>query len=386
MKITNLTHHGLGRADDGTLIPGTLPGETLLDGAITDASPHRVTPPCPQAGTCGGCAVQHASDAFVLRWKAGILTRALAAHGIKAPLRRAHVSPANSRRRAKLSGRRVKSGALVGFHARASDQITPLTGCTVLHPTILAALPALTELIATYGSRKATVDMTVTTGPSGLDVRVDGLTTDLTDWATAQDIARVSIGDEPLITRRPPLIPMGRAQLTPPPGGFLQATTQGQAALTKAVTETLTGCTTIADLFAGSGTFALPLAEQAQIHAVESLAAPLDALTHAWRHTQGLHQITTETRDLFRAPLDATDLQRFDGAVLDPPRAGAAAQCAELAAHGPNKLAYVSCNPITFAKDAKQLTQGGYTLTHIDLIDQFRWSPHIELAAAFHRE
>lgn len=385
MKITNLTHHGLGRAEDGTLIPGTLPGETVVDGAITDPSPHRVTPPCAQAGTCGGCAVQHASDAFVLRWKAGILTRALAAHGLNAPLRRAQVSPARSRRRAKLSGRRMKSGALVGFHARASDQIVPPKGCTVLHPSITAALPALTDLIATYGSRKGTVDLTVTTGPSGLDVRVDGLNADLSDWATTHDVARVSLGDEPQITRRPPMIPMGRAQLTPPPGGFLQATSQGQTALINAVTETLTGCSRVVDLFAGSGTFALPLAEKAQVHAVESLAPPLDALNRAWRQTQGLHQITTEVRDLFRAPLDASDLARFDGAVLDPPRAGAAAQTAQLADHGPGKIAYVSCNPISFAKDAKKLIEAGYTLDHIDLIDQFRWSPHIELAAAFSR-
>jgi 23S rRNA (uracil1939-C5)-methyltransferase len=176
---------------------------------------------------------------------------------------------------------------------------------------------------------------------------------------------------------------MGRARVTPPPGAFLQATREGEAALVSLVRDAARGAARMADLFAGVGTFALPLAETAEVHAVEGEAAMLDALQKGWRGAPGLHRVTTEARDLFRRPLDAADLRRFDAAVIDPPRAGAEAQVAELARAQVPVVAYVSCNPASFARDARALLAAGYRMDPITVVDQFRWSPHVELATRF---
>jgi 23S rRNA (uracil1939-C5)-methyltransferase len=175
---------------------------------------------------------------------------------------------------------------------------------------------------------------------------------------------------------------MGKARVTPPPGAFLQATAEGETALLSAVTEALTGASRLADLFAGCGTFALPLAGTAPVHAIEGDATLLAALDHAVRHAQGLRPVTTEIRDLFRNPVDAADLARFDGIVIDPPRAGAEAQTAQIAAAQVPRIAMVSCNPVTFARDAAMLIAAGYRLNWVQPVDQFRWSPHVELAAS----
>lgn len=178
---------------------------------------------------------------------------------------------------------------------------------------------------------------------------------------------------------------MGRARVSPPPGAFLQPTPQGEAALVAAVRDAIGAARRIADLFAGCGTFALPLAETAEVHAVEGDAAMTAALDAGWRGATGLRRVTTEARDLFRRPLTATELGRFDAVVLDPPRQGAAAQTAELARSRVAVVAAVSCNPVTFARDAKTLVAGGFALDWLQVIDQFRWSPHVELAARLSR-
>lgn len=397
ITIKTLTHHGMGRTDDGALIARTLPGETVTLGddgqaRIVTPSPHRVSPPCRHFKSCGGCAVQHADDETVAAWKVETVTRALAAHGITTTPRRMHTSPAGTRRRAKFSGRRTKKGALIGFHARASETIVPVPDCMVLLPAIRALIPALEDLTALMGSRKGEVAITITDSTAGADVALAGTRAPtaqdqitLAQWAQTHDIARLTVGDETIVTRRPPAQPFGTGHVTPPPGAFLQATRAGETALVASVVEALTGCASVADLFAGSGTFSLPLAARADVHAVEGLGDMLIALDTGWRHTPGLHRITTETRDLFRRPLDAADLARFDGIAIDPPRAGAQAQVREIAAHGPARVAYVSCNPVTFARDAATLIAGGYDMAWLDVIDQFRWSPHVELAAAFTR-
>lgn len=393
VRIEALTHHGLGRADDGSLWPRTLPGEEIdAAGRIVTPSPDRVTAPCPHFKSCGGCAVQHARDDLVARWKAGIVARALAAHDLTAPPRRIHTSPPATRRRAKLSGRRTRKGALVGFHARASDTIVAVPGCVVLDPALVALIPALEALTDRLASRKGEIALTVTASTAGADVQVSGGKdpepqdrVDLAAWASAHDIARLTLGDEVIVTRRPPMQRFGAALVTPPPGGFLQATRAGEAALTAGLREALEGARRVADLFAGCGTFSLPLAESAEVHAVESLSAPLEALMAGWRQAQGLRRVTTEARDLFRRPLEHDELARFDAVALDPPRAGALAQCERLATGGPPRIGYVSCHPASFARDAARLVAGGYRLDWLDLVDQFGWSPHVELVAAFSR-
>ncbi|SIQ52753.1 23S rRNA m(5)U-1939 methyltransferase [Paracoccus thiocyanatus] len=397
----------LGRKGDGVAVSGTqralaalvLPGE-VIEGAAQDgriASPRivtpsaeRVRPACPHYRTCGGCSLMHGSDALVKEWKAGVVAEALRAQGLAAPVAGMHVSPPRSRRRAVLSGRRTKKGALLGFHARASDVIVDVADCPVLRPAIQAALPLLRRLVVAGASRSGELSLTVTETPAGLDVAVTGgkpmepaLFQSLAALADQGDLARLG-WDGQAITRRPPALAMGRARVVPPPGAFLQATAEGEAALLAAVRGMVGNAGRVLDLFAGCGTFSLPLAETAEVHAVEGLAAPLQALDAAARQAPGLRRITTEIRDLARRPLLADELD-YDAIVIDPPRAGAEAQAREIARSAVATLAWVSCDPVTFARDARILAQGGYTVQRLFVVDQFRWSPHVETVAEFRR-
>ncbi|SUZ31738.1 23S rRNA (uracil(1939)-C(5))-methyltransferase RlmD [Roseibaca ekhonensis] len=401
LTITRLGHHGDGVADGPVFVPRTLPGE-VVEGEVTGdrmaapriltPSPERIAAPCPQYKACGGCALQHAREAFVTDWKEGVIRQALAAQGLEAPFHPPHISPKGARRRATFSGRRLKKGALVGFHARASDTVASVPDCLILRPDLTAALPVLEELVIIAGSRKGEMALSLTTSEPGLDLSVTGgkpldgpLQATLGQWAGANGLARLAWEGEVIAQSAPPAQSFGRARVTPPPGAFLQATAEGQSALQSAVAKAVGDAPRVADLFAGCGTFALPLAERAEVHAVESLRDMLAALDHGWRHASGLKRLTHETRDLFRNPLLPEDLARFDAVVIDPPRAGAEAQAHALAESTVARIAAVSCNPVTFARDAKILLQGGYRLEWVQMIDQFRFSPHVELAAAFAR-
>ena len=206
----------------------------------------------------------------------------------------------------------------------------------------------------------------------------------LTELAQKRGLARLTVGAETIVTLAPPSQSLGPARVVPPPGAFLQATRHGEQALTQAVQAHLGQAARIVDLFAGAGTFTLPLAKTAEVHAVEGAADLLEALDHGWRFGTGLRRVTTEVRDLFRRPLLPDEL-RYDAAVIDPPRAGAEAQVAEICRSDLPRLAMVSCNPVTFARDAQQLVSAGYTLGPITVVDQFRWSAHVELCAPFTR-
>lgn len=404
LTIERLGHQGDGIAqgEEGPVfVPRTLPGEVVegeVSGGRIEAprivtpSPDRVRPPCPHYRACGGCALQHASDTFVAGWKIDVVRNALAARGIDHVPDGIATSPAASRRRATFSAHRTKGGALIGFHAPRSDAITRIPDCKLIHPGLIASFPALEALVVAGGSRKGSLRLTVTLSETGPDVAVRGgkpldaaLETMLAGLAGAPGIARLTWEGELIAQVAPPVQVFGPARVAPPPGAFLQATREGEAALYSGVLETVSGAKHIADLFAGSGTFSLPLAVHAEIHAVEGEAAMLAALDHGWRTAPGLKRVTTEVRDLFRRPLLADELQRFDAVVIDPPRAGAAAQFAELAKAGPPKIAAVSCNPVSFARDAAVLIAAGYRLDRLAVVDQFRWSTHVELVAAFGR-
>ncbi|NIY71466.1 class I SAM-dependent RNA methyltransferase [Marivivens donghaensis] len=397
MKIESITHLGMGRAEDGTLVPRVLPGETIEltdDGArVIEPSAARVSPPCRHFKACGGCAMQHASDSFVADWKASNVAKSLAAHGIDAHIQGVDTSPTNSRRRAKFSGRRTKKAALVGFHARASDTIVEIPDCQLISPALKATLPALNELTKIAGSRKGEVAMTVTESSSGPDIRVEAdkelteeLRIELADWANAHSIARLVWRDEPVVTINVPVQSFDGIRVLPPPGAFLQATVQGENALQSAVKQIVGKAAKVIDLFAGSGTFSLPLARNAEVHAVEGEKVMMDALDRGWRDTRGLKLVTTETRDLFRRPMLPDELDKFDAAVIDPPRAGAEAQIAEIASSKLKIVAMVSCNPVTFARDARTLIDAGFEMGAVTVVDQFRWSPHTEVVCAFTRQ
>ncbi|MGI3210290.1 class I SAM-dependent RNA methyltransferase [Roseovarius tibetensis] len=398
-RITRLGHHGDGIADGPVYAPRTLPGEvvtgvmdgqTLRDIRILDPSPDRVAPPCRHFKSCGGCQLQHAADDFVARWKAEVVETALAAHDIPARIAAVHTSPPRSRRRATLAARRTKAGAMAGFHARGSETMTEIPDCHLLHPELMAGLPLARDLARVGTSRKAPLAVTLTRSLGGLDVAVTGgkpadgpLRATLADLAGTHDIARLAWDGEMIVTRRAPEQVFGPARVVPPPGAFLQATDHGEAALLNAAETILSGSSRIVDLFAGCGTFTLPLARRAHLHAVEGDAEMLRALDAGGRHATGLKPVTTEARDLYRRPLLTDELARFDAALLDPPRAGAEAQIAQIAAAQLPRLGYISCNPVTFARDARYLLSHGYEMGPVQVVDQFRWSAHIELVAGF---
>ncbi|CUH45209.1 class I SAM-dependent RNA methyltransferase [Ruegeria atlantica] len=397
--ITRLGHQGDGIADGPVYAPRTLPGEvvsgTLLDQFLTDIrvetpSDQRIKAPCRHYKSCGGCQLQHAADGFVADWKVEVVRTALAAQGLEALMRPIHTSPERSRRRATIAVRRTKKGTLAGFHGRASDTITEIPDCHLLDPALIAAIPVAEALAILGGSRKGELAVTLTLSEAGLDVAVKGgkpldgpLELALAQATEKHGLARLSWDGEVIAMRQPPVQRFGQANVVPPPGAFLQATKDGEQALLKAISEAVGDSKRVVDLFAGSGTFSLPLAEGAEVHAVEGEPAMTQALDQGWRRARGLKRVTTEARDLFRRPLMPDELKSFDAAVIDPPRAGAEAQVTELAQALRPVIAYVSCNPVTFARDAKILVNAGYTLEWVQVVDQFRWSSHTELAARF---
>jgi 23S rRNA (uracil1939-C5)-methyltransferase len=401
LTIDRLGHHGDGIAEGPVFVQGVLPGEVVegtLDGdRLTDVriltpSPNRVKPPCRHARTCGGCQLQHAADSFVATWKQQVVETALSAQGLTAAFHPIVTSPAKTRRRATLSARRTKSGALLGFHARGSDTLVAVPDCQLLHPQLVAAFPGLEALVTLGGSRSAELSLQITTTRGGVDVVVTGgkpldsaLQLELARAVEAHGFSRLTWNGETIALRDRPAQAFGAATVVPPAGAFLQATPEGEAALLSAVRAALGPQKRIVDLFSGVGTFALPLASEVEVHAVEGDKAMIAALDLGARHTQGLRRLTTEARDLFRRPLEPDELAAFTGAVIDPPRAGAEAQVGSLARSVIPVIAAVSCNPVTFARDAKTLIAAGYHLDWVQVVDQFRWSSHVELAARFSR-
>jgi 23S rRNA (uracil1939-C5)-methyltransferase len=404
VTIERLGHlgDGMGQGPDGPVfVSGMLPGEVVegdLQGdrlhnpRILTPSPTRVKPPCAHARSCGGCLLQHAADPFVADWKLGVVKSALDMQGISTLYRPILTSPPRSRRRATIAARRTKGGTLLGFHARGSDTLVPVPQCQLLHPDLLATFPALEALVKIGGTRSAEMSLTVTRSLAGPDVVVTGAKPvdaatqlDLARLAEAHGLARLTWNGEMVALRAQPMQRFGTALVTPPPGAFLQATPQGEQALLQSVALAIGPARRVVDLFSGCGTFALPLATRAEVHAVEGDAAMTAALDKAARATTGLHRVTVDTRDLFRRPLLADEFKGFDAVVIDPPRAGAEAQTRALAEARIPVIAMVSCNPVTFARDAKLLVNAGYCLDWVQTVDQFRWSSHVELAARFSR-
>jgi 23S rRNA (uracil1939-C5)-methyltransferase len=407
LEILRLGHRGDGVAEGPIYAPLTLPGE-CVEGVVTGdrmaapailaSSPHRVAPPCRHFGECGGCLLQHASAPFLADWKRNRVAEALAAAGVTpGDLRPTVTSPAGARRRAVFSARRTRKTAQIGFHARGDDRIVAIAECPLIAPELTAALEPLRTLTSLTASRKGEVKIAATVTETGLDIDLrDAKPVDTADQAAhlarlvaladEADFARLSVDGEIVAERRPPALRIGRARVVPPPGAFLQATAEGEAALVAAVREAVGEAAQVVDLFAGCGAFALPLAETAEVWAVEGDAAMLAALDAGWRAAAGaLKRIRCEARDLFRRPLEPLELRKTEALVFDPPRAGAAAQCERLATTEIPRLAAISCEPATFARDARTLVDGGYRLDWVQPVDQFLWSPHVELAAQFTR-
>jgi 23S rRNA (uracil1939-C5)-methyltransferase len=375
----------------GEEVEGELVGDTLTGVRIITPSAKRVRAPCSHAKTCGGCHFQHAADDLVAEWKQGVVEGALTGQGLSTTFLPIITSAAQSRRRATFTGRKLKGGAQVGFHARGSDMLVSIPNCKLLHPDLLAMVPVLEDMVKLGASRTVEVQLAVTRSVSGADISVMGgkaldseLRMELARLTESAGFARLTWNNETVALRTFPIQRFGNALVAPPPGSFLQATQEGESALLRAVALAIgPGAKRIADLFAGSGTFALPLAERFEVLAVEGEAKMAAALEKAARNTAGLRRVTVEARDLFRRPLEPAEFKGIDAVVIDPPRAGAEAQFATLAVAQVPIIASVSCNPITFARDAKTLIKAGYTLDWVQVVDQFRWSTHVELVGRF---
>ena len=362
-----------------------VPGDALLDDGALAPGPHHQEPPCRHFPECGGCQLQHADDTAYRGYLVSRIETALAQHGLATEIREPHLSAPNSRRRATLRALRVLKGVVIGFNAAKSHQIVDMRECHILRPELFALVDPLRKLLGGMLQARRAGEVQLTLVDQGADVLLEGVAAEgleaiemLGAFASGQGLARLSIdqglGPETLYEPQPATITLSGIPVQFPVGGFLQATAEGEAALIDAVRDATAGAATIADLFAGLGTFALAVRAAYAAEASRDSAA---ALKRAG--------IAVEHRDLYRRPLDSEEVERFDAVVLDPPRAGAAEQVAALAASTVPRIAYVSCNPATFARDAKTLVDGGYALLWVKPVGQFRWSTHVELAACFSR-
>ena len=385
--IVRIAARGDGVSESGKHVPFAVPGDRLLDDGTVEPGPNHQVPPCRHFPECGGCQLQHVSDSAYRDYLVSRVTGALAQHGLEAEIREPHLSPPNSRRRASLKALKTAGGVLIGFNAAKSHRIVDMRENYILRPEMVALLAPLRTLLGQLlpSKRSAEVQMTVIDG--GIDLVLKGVEAKglravetLTSFAMEQRLARLSVdaglGAETLYEPVPATVTLSGVAVTFPVGSFLQATADGEAALVEAVREAVGGPAKVADLFSGLGTFALAVRANYAAEAGRDQTAALKAAAPS---------MAVEHRDLYRRPLDCAELERFDAVVLDPPRAGAEEQVRQLVRSTVGKSAYVSCNPATFARDAKTLIDGGYSLDWVRPVGQFRWSTHAELAAAFSR-
>jgi len=401
VRIERLGAKGDGVADgpEGSLfVPFTLPGELVRvavepgnDHAglieVLAASPDRIGPVCPHFGSCGGCALQHLEEGAYLRWKREQLIAALNARGLDAEVEPMRPVPLGSRRRASLTLGLRRAGLALGYRRARSHELIDIAVCPVLSPRIAASLPKLKEALAPLLGGKREVRVSVTETGSGLDIVVEGVEPKpaalgaFAGKAASLGVVRLTADGESIAPEGPPEIDLSGARVRLPAGAFLQASGAAEAVLVELVRQGVSGAKRLADLFAGLGTFTLALARDAAVDAFEEDEAALHALAKAARQTPKLKPVRTYPRDLFRAPLSPKELQAYDAVVFDPPRAGAAAQAEALAKSSVKTLVAVSCNPGTLARDLRILVDGGYRIARIVPVDQFLFSPHVEIVA-----
>ena len=428
LTIDRLAAQGDGVASSpggNVFLPFVLPGERvraqISEGRasvveILEFSPDRIAPICRHFTRCGGCVTQHMAAATERAWKTDLVATALSqqrvfdsasvaeasaddAADVKAKTRVASsiqpiiASSPGTRRRAVFAARRTKSGAILGFHEQRSHDIVDLAECPILSPQIASRLNALRALITPLLSRSGEARMTVTLADNGVDVVLEDTKPELTfdDRATIADLARaariirLTVKGEIIFATGEPQLKFGRVNVTPAPGVFLQAVPEVEARMTDIILAAVGKSKRVADLFSGLGTFSFPLAERAEVLAVDGDKASIACLTQAVKRAQGIKPVTGKVRDLFQEPLSAKELETFDAVVFDPPRAGADAQSRMIAKSKVPIVVAVSCAPSTLARDLKTLMAGGYVLQSITPIDQFLFSPHVEAIAILKR-
>ncbi len=409
LEISALGHRGDGIAHvegQTIFVPYGAPGDRLIvrlkgereggrlariEQRLADG-PDRVLPPCIYFGDCGGCALQHLSAPVYRSWKQSLVGDALARQGVAAEVSAMVAIPPGSRRRATFIADKQGGDVHLGFNAMASSRIVDLHLCHILLPALVDLLGALRSTLVRVLGGNETVDISATLSDSGIDLWLKtkrplsrAVREALVAFAEQSDLARISAGAdaEPVALRRQPQMNFSGVAVALPPDSFLQPSAGGEAALVALLGEALAGRRAVADLYAGCGTFSFALMPGRRIHAVEGNAASLAALAAAARFSGG--RVTSERRDLAREPLTPLELNKFDAVVFDPPRAGAKEQAAEIARSKLKLAVAVSCNPVTFARDARILTDAGFRLAKVTPVDQFPWSAHLELVGVFTR-
>lgn len=414
-EILDLTVRAIGARGDGlavddagrrAFVPLTLAGERVRAQVAEDrgevlevltASPERIEAPCPHFGACGGCSFQHWDYGAQLAWKADQVRDTLEREGLETALLAPVPAKSGSRRRVALHARPGPKGARLGFKGRRSWALTEIETCLIADPEIVRALEGLRVLSEAFLDHpKSAPTLHVTVTANGLDVEVTGverkfggLSADrrmqAAEAAGALDLARLTLAGELLYQARKPLVRIGKAMVELPPGAFLQATPEAEAAMQAACVRAVEGAKKAADLFSGVGSFTLPMAEHAPVMAADSAAEAIGALKAAASRAQGMKAIDAVARDLFREPVSAMELKGCDVIVFDPPRAGGLEQARQIATSGAARVVGISCNPTTFARDARVLVDAGWRLETVTPVDQFLWSSHIELIGVFGR-
>lgn len=405
-----LTIDSIGAGGDGVAqtasgvvyVPFTLSGERVLAdiardrGALVDvieAAPFRVQPICQHFGVCGGCALQHMQVDDYAAWKRDRVVDALAMRGLTPPVDATWRAAPHSRRRAVMTARRSAQGFSLGYHRRLSDDIVDVQSCPILLPQIESALPRLRRAISHLVHAGHDARITVLACDNGLDIHAEpGKTPTAADLAKAgrdcadiPGIVRLTVLKDEVYRRAAPELRIAGVLVIPPPGAFVQAIGAAETGLARLVVQGVGKAKNVADLFCGLGTFTLPLARTAKVTAVENDDSLLNALNAARRGASGLKPVTTLRRNLDKEPLSALELNQFEAVVFDPPYSGAFAQTKEIARSKLRKVVAVSCNPASFARDARVLADAGFSITKVAPVDQFLFSPHVELVAWFQR-
>jgi 23S rRNA (uracil1939-C5)-methyltransferase len=404
VQILRVGHKGDGETAEGMFVPYTLAGEEVAistgeDGSyaveVVKPSPDRVKPACRHFGTCGACQLQHMAPKAYLDWKREQVIIALAQRGLEGIQVEPTIAIApGTRRRAVLSARRIPDRVVIGFQERGGHFINDMQECPVLHPQLMALVPKLQLALEPELPERGQAELALTLTDSGIDAAfgIPGAKLDreqrarLAILADRLRFARLTVNEDLVHQSAPPMMAWGRGQVALPPASFLQATREAEAVMQAHIASDVGKARKIADLFSGCGAFTLPLAEAHAVAAFDSEEGAIAALAQALRGMQGIKPATAERRDLFRRPLLKHELDAFDAVVIDPPRAGARAQAEHLAKSKVARIAAVSCNPGTFARDARILVDGGYRLRVVRPIDQFLWSAHVELTALFERD
>ncbi|MCC3861314.1 23S rRNA (uracil(1939)-C(5))-methyltransferase RlmD [Pseudemcibacter aquimaris] len=403
---------GLAEVDGKTIyIPYTVPGDVIdakIQGSkgklrhIHQKSTERAEPICKHFGKCGGCLLQHINADYYKNWKEGLIRTALAHQGSKdadiAPIK---VSPMGSRRRTTFQAIGRGNGNIVfGYAEKGSHNLIDVFECPILAPELVALIGPIKKLISGILDKKEKMSVSLTLAENGIDMMLKGkgdpslnLRMDLAEFAEKHDLARISWFDtklkkgqyELLAERKKPYVTFEGNKVYFPSGSFLQATQQGQDALINAMLDGIGDASKVVDLFSGCGTFSIAAANSSNVHAVENNEEMLTALKLSANQMTGIKKVTTELRDLFKRPLLPHELNEFDAAIIDPPRAGAKHQMEEIIKSDIQKLVMISCNPITFSRDVQSLIDAGFEMGAVTPVDQFLYAPHLEIVSVFTR-